>query len=63
MNAIGGVFKGKKKGNHRKQILFVVGGCEHFQSFGIHNNMNVKNVIEKLQRIAKEKESQISEHK
>jgi hypothetical protein len=36
---------------------------KHFQSFGIHNNMNVENAIKKLQRITKEKEAHKSEHK
>jgi hypothetical protein len=36
--------------------MFVVGNCAHFQSSGVHNNMSVKSVIEKLQRIVREKE-------
>jgi hypothetical protein len=36
---------------------FVIGSCEHFRSFGVHNNMSVESVIEKLQKIAKEKEA------
>jgi hypothetical protein len=48
----------KKQGNHRKQFMFIVGSCAHFQSFRIHNNMSAKSVIEKLQRIVREKVSQ-----
>jgi hypothetical protein len=36
--------------------LFVVGSCVYFLSYGIHRSMNVNNAIEKLQRIAREKE-------
>jgi hypothetical protein len=64
MNVTGRIFKDEKKwGNHRKQFTFIVGSCAHFQSFGICNNMNAKNVIEKLQQIAREKEAQRSEHR
>jgi len=35
----------------------------HFLSFRIHNIMSAKSAIEKLQRIAREKEAQRSEHK
>ncbi len=38
----------KKWGNYRKKFAFVVGSCACFQSFGVHNNMNAKNVIDKL---------------
>jgi hypothetical protein len=38
----------KKKGNCHKQIVFVAGSCMHFQSFGVHNNMNAESAIEKL---------------
>jgi CRISPR/Cas system-associated exonuclease Cas4 (RecB family) len=34
-----------------------------FQSFRIHKSMNVNNTIEKLQKIAKDKETWKSEHK
>ncbi len=50
-------------GNHRKQFTFVVGNCVCFRSFRIHNSMNAKNVIEKLQIIAREKETQRSDTK
>ncbi len=42
--------------------MFVVESCAHFQNSGIHSNMNVDDVIEKLQRIAKGKEVQRNEH-
>ncbi len=34
-----------------------------FQSYRIHRSMNVKNTIEKLQRVAREKEMQKNEHR
>jgi hypothetical protein len=43
--------------------MFVVGSCAHFLSFGIHSSMSVESAIEKLQRIVKEKEVQMSEHR
>ncbi len=58
MNVIGGMFKDKTKwGNCQKQFVFVAGSCAHVQSFGIHNSMSVKSVIEKLSKIVKEKEA------
>ncbi len=64
MNVKGGMFKDKKKrGNHQKQFAFVVKSYVCFQSFGVHNNMSAKSVIEKLQQIAREKEAQSSEHR
>jgi hypothetical protein len=63
MNAMGKMFKdGKKRGNRQKQIVFVVGSCMCFQSFGVHNSMNAKSAIEKLQK-TREKEAHRSEHK
>jgi len=53
----------KKPSNHQKLFSSFAGSCEHFQHFGIHSNISTKNVIEKLQRIAKEKEAPKSEHK
>ncbi len=47
----------RKQSYCQKLFLFIIGSCEHFQSFKVHNNMNAKNVIEKLQRVAKEKEA------
>ncbi len=64
MNVKGGMFKDKKKrGNHRKQFAFVVKSYVCFQSFGVHNSMSAKSVIEKLRQIAREKEAQMSEHR
>jgi hypothetical protein len=49
MNEISKKLKDKnKKGNCRKLFLFIARSCEHFLSFGVHKNMNVKNVIENL---------------
>jgi hypothetical protein len=57
MKVMGGMFKDKKKkGNRWKQFAFVAGIYVRFWSFGVHNNMNAKSAIEKLQRIAREKE-------
>jgi hypothetical protein len=44
----------KKWGYRQKLFLFVARGCECFWSFGVHNNMSVEIVIEKLQKITKE---------
>jgi hypothetical protein len=64
MNAMSGMFKDKKKrGNRRKQFVFVAKSCACFRSYGIHNNMSAKSAIEKLQTIAREKEAHRSEHK
>jgi hypothetical protein len=43
--------------------MSVVGSSTHFQGFRVHNNMNANSAIEKLQRIAKEKEAQRNEHR
>ncbi len=43
--------------------MFFVESCACFQSFEIHNNMNVKSATKKLQIIAREKEAHRSEHK
>ncbi len=53
----------KKRGNCRKQFVFIVGSCARFRSSGVHNSMNAKSVIEKQQEIAKENDVQKSEHK
>jgi hypothetical protein len=42
MNATGGTFKDEKRGNHRKQFVFIIGSCVHFRSSGVHSNMNVE---------------------
>jgi hypothetical protein len=61
---MGGILKDEKKWvNRQKQFVFIARSCVHFPSFGVHNNMNAKSAIEKLQRIAREKEAQRSEHK
>ncbi len=43
--------------------MFIVESYAHVRSFRLHNNMSAKSAIEKLQRIAKEKEMQRSEHR
>ncbi len=63
MNVIDRMFKDEKKGFCQKQFAFVTGSYVHFQSFGVHNNMNVESVIKKLWGLAREKEMQRSEHK
>jgi hypothetical protein len=64
MSVTGKMFKDmKKRGNHRKLFVFVVGSYARFQRFGVHNSMSAENVIEKLQGIAREKETQRNEHR
>lgn len=53
----------KKRHNHWKSFLLIVGSCECFWSFGENRSMSAKSAIEKLQKIAKEKDVQKSEHK
>jgi hypothetical protein len=56
MNATSDKFKDEKNwGNRQKQFAFVARSYAHFRSFGVHSNMSVGSVIEKLQRITKEK--------
>jgi hypothetical protein len=43
--------------------VFVARSCACFQSSRVHSSMSANSAIEKLQRIAKEKEAQKSEHK
>jgi hypothetical protein len=38
-------------------FFFFIESCEHFQSFGNHKSMSVESVMEKLQKITKEKET------
>ncbi len=63
MNAMNGMFKDEKRGNHRKQFEFVVESYACFQSFGVQSSMNVKSAIEKLHKITKEKEAYRSEQR
>jgi len=52
------MFKAEKiRGNCRKQFVLVAKNYAHFQNFGVHSNITAKSVIEKLQRIAKEKKA------
>jgi hypothetical protein len=49
MNATSGKFKYEnKQSNHQKLFLFVTRSCVYFQSYGIHRNINVESMIEKL---------------
>jgi hypothetical protein len=57
MNVMSMKFKVKKNGAFIETcfcLLPKVFMC--FQSFGMHNSMSAKNVIKKLQKVAKEKE-------
>ncbi len=47
----------KKKSNCRRLFSFIARSCEHFQNYGVHKNMSAKSVIERLQKITKEKEA------
>jgi hypothetical protein len=47
----------KKRGNNQKKFAFIARTYARFWRFGVHNSMNVESVIEKLQRIAMEKEA------
>ncbi len=38
-------------------ISFVIKSCVCFQSFGVHISMNAESAIEKLQKVARDKES------
>jgi hypothetical protein len=61
---MGRKFKGEKIwGNCQKLFLFVVKSCECFWSSKDHKNMSVESMIEKPQKITKEKELQKSEHR
>jgi hypothetical protein len=63
MNETCGMFKDVKKwGSCQNQFVFVVGNYTRFQSFGVHCSVSAKNAIEKLQKIARDKEAQRSEH-
>ncbi len=46
-----------KWSNRWKLFLFVVRSYVFFQNFGVRKNMSTKSTIEKLQRVAKEKET------
>jgi hypothetical protein len=49
MNVTNEKVQGQKNGGNRQKLFsFIIGGCEHFQSFGVHSNMSVESVIEKL---------------
>ncbi len=57
MNVTGKKSKHEKKwGKYQKQFAFVARNYVRFRSSRIHNNMNVKNAIEKLHKITTKKE-------
>jgi hypothetical protein len=61
---MGGKYKDRsKQSNHFSLFLFVAGSRVFSRSSRIHKRMSLKNVIKKLQKLAKEKETQRSEHK
>jgi hypothetical protein len=43
--------------------VFVARSCVFFQSSRVHSSISAESVIEKLQKITKEKEAQKNEHK
>jgi hypothetical protein len=51
-----------KQSNCCRLFSFVVGSHVFSWSFRVHRRMSVENAIEKLQKLAREKEAQISEH-
>jgi hypothetical protein len=53
----------KKKKKTIKTCFCLLPKVVCFQSYRVHVKMNVESVIENLQRIAREKEMQKSEHK
>jgi hypothetical protein len=64
MNVMGEKLKNEKKWhNCRKWFSFLAKSYECFLSSGNHKSMSVESAIEKLHKIAKEKEAQRSEHK
>lgn len=52
-----------KQGNFRMSFSVVARGCVFSRSYSAYKRMNVKSVIEKLQRVAREKETQRLEHR
>jgi hypothetical protein len=49
MNGMSGKLKDKNKRNNRRKLFsFLAESCVCFQSSGIHKNINVENMIEKL---------------
>jgi hypothetical protein len=53
----------KKCNNHRNLFSFATRSYVCFLSSRMHKSMNAKSEIEKLQKVAKEKEMQKSEHR
>ncbi len=52
-----------KQSNHWKLFSFVTRSYERILSFGVHRSMSVESAIKKLQRKAKEKETQNTKQK
>lgn len=64
MNETSKKFKEKnKQSNHQKLFSFTKGSYVFFLSCGVCISMNAKIMIEKLQRVTKEKKTQRSEHR
>ncbi len=64
MNGMGKKLEDENKQNNNwKLFLFTIRSCVCFQSSKVHKNMSAENTIENLQKVAKEKETQKSEHK
>ncbi len=58
MNGIGGKLKDEnKQRNYRKLFLFVVKSYVCFQTSNVHKSINEESMIEKLQKVTREKES------
>jgi hypothetical protein len=64
VNGMGKKFKDEnKRNNNWKLFLFTIESCVCFQSSRVQKSMSAESTIEKLQIVAKEKETQKSEHK
>jgi hypothetical protein len=64
MNGTCEKFKDKNKQSNRRTLFsFVARSCVCFWSSRIHRSISVESAIEKLHRVAKEKEAQKNEHK
>ncbi len=64
MNGMSGKFKDENKQNNcQKLFSFATRSYVFFQSYGVHKNMNVENMIKKLQKVAREKETKKKKHR
>jgi hypothetical protein len=58
MNGMGEKLKDKNKwSNHHELFSFTIRSPVFYQSFGVCKNMSVKSVINKLEKVAREKEA------